>query len=65
MHSLLGKRVAKELKVLRHIPEHQVYELSVTWQNETNSSIFYLSEVFLYPYSLKPRTHQITPKMAY
>lgn len=33
MHSLLGKRVAKKLKVLRYIPERRVYELSVEWQS--------------------------------
>lgn len=50
----LGRRVAKDVKVLRHIPKHRVYELRVTWQGQVAPSTFYLSEVFLYPYSLLP-----------
>jgi hypothetical protein len=61
MQSFLGKRVARELRVLRHIPELKVYELRVEWESDASSSTFFLSEVFLYPYSLRPPAHLPRP----
>ena len=58
MQSLLGKRVAKELHVLRYIPDRKVYEMRVEWGTDASPSTFFLSEVFLYPYSLRPQNHQ-------
>jgi hypothetical protein len=59
MQSLLGKRVAKELHVLRYIPERKVYEMRVEWESDASPSTFFLSEVFLYPYSLRPQSNQL------
>lgn len=58
MQSLLGKRVAKELHILRYIPERKVYEMQVEWESEASPSTFFLSEIFLYPYSLRTSGNQ-------
>jgi hypothetical protein len=60
MQNSLCKRVAKEFKLQRYIPEYQVYELCISWQSEIPipPTIFYLSEIFIYPYT-KP--HELAP----
>lgn len=58
MQSLLGKRVAKELHILRYIPERRVYEMQVEWESDASPSTFFLSEIFLYPYSLRNSRNQ-------
>lgn len=49
------KQIAKEITLLRYIPEYQLYEISINWEfNSTEShSLHYLPEIFLYPYALK------------
>ena len=56
MNCQIGKHSVKEMKVVRYLPKAKVYEISVTWLSErlTEPTLFYLSEVFLYPYSLHP-----------
>jgi hypothetical protein len=46
------KRLAKEVFMLRYIPDHRVYEMSITWQSEKPSAptIVYLSEIFIHPF---------------
>lgn len=46
------KRLAKEVFMLRYIPEHRVYEMSITWHSEKPSAptIVYLSEIFIHPF---------------
>lgn len=52
---MLQKQIAKEITLLRYIPEHQLYEISITWfdSSSENHSIHYLPEIFLYPFAIK------------
>lgn len=63
MNCQIGKHSVKEMKVVRYLPKSKVYEISVTWQSErlTEPTFFYLSEVFLYPYSLHPLNQEAEP----
>lgn len=63
MNCQIGKHSVKEMKVVRYLPKFKVYEISVTWQSQrlTEPTLFYLSEVFLYPYSLHPQNQKAQP----
>lgn len=54
MQNSVCKRIAKSFELQRYVPEYQVYELCINWQSEIPipPTIFYLSEVFIYPYTL-------------
>jgi len=54
MHNTVCKRIAKSFDLQRYIPEYQVYELCINWESEipVPPTIFYLSEIFIYPYTL-------------
>lgn len=60
MNCQIGKHTVKEMKVIKYLPKAKVYEISVTWLSErsTGPTLFYLSEVFLYPYSLHPLSQE-------
>lgn len=54
--SFVAKQVAKEITLLRHLSAQQLYEISITWQGDsedTHSSLHYLPEIFLYPYAVR------------
>lgn len=54
MQSTLCKRIARSFELQRYIPEYQVYELCIHWESEIPipPTIFYLSEIFIYPYGV-------------
>lgn len=54
MQLTFGKKIAKEIKLKRYIPEHQAYQLEVMWESEKQipPSLFYVSEQLLFPSSL-------------
>jgi hypothetical protein len=54
MQNSVCKRIAKSFELQRYVPEYQVYELCINWQSEIPipPTIFYLSEVFIYPYTV-------------
>jgi hypothetical protein len=54
MRNSVCKRIAKSFELQRYIPEYQVYELCINWESEIPipPTIFYLSEIFIYPYNV-------------
>ena len=58
--SIVTKQVAREIRLLRYIPEYQLYEIAIQWDNTSYPIVKYLPEVHLIPYavktSLKPQT---------
>lgn len=54
MQNSVCKRIARSFELQRYIPEYQVYELCINWESEIPipPTIFYLSEIFIYPYTV-------------
>lgn len=57
--SFVTKQIAKEIELIRYLPEHQVYELLVQWEHKADSTVTYLPEMFLYPYAIKHQASNI------
>lgn len=56
-----SKQVAKDINIVKYLPELQIYELSVVWETDHDSSTLFLPEHFLYPFSVeKKKTTQST-----
>jgi hypothetical protein len=60
-----SKLIAREISLVKYIAEHQLYELSITWETEVAapSTTLYLPEQFLFPYAVervdrKPSTQE-------
>ncbi len=66
MQNSVCKRIAKSFELQRYVPEYQVYELCIHWQSEIPipPTIFYLSEVFIYPYTVHELPSPIKKELA-
>lgn len=54
--SIITKQIAKEIKLIKYFPQHQLYEISVQWSDSSEPVLKYLPEHHLIPYAIKETT---------
>ena len=50
---IVTKRIAKEIKLIRYVPERQAYEISILWDQKSEPVVNFLPEYHLAPYTFK------------
>jgi hypothetical protein len=47
------KKIIKEITILKYLPDLQTYQLAIKWDSRSEPTVFHMSEMLFYPYSIE------------